>query len=149
MLRVPHRLVDAVRVLLEGPDARGAIHGPELHGVVPRRREERVAARGVVVDGVDFTRVLLERSDRVGGRREGRVVDFDGAVSDGGHEDGVVGFGPGDVVDRVGGVEGDGLGDAGRSGGELEDVDLAVSEDSEVLSGGDGEAGLVEGAEFH
>lgn len=59
-----------------------------------------------------------------------------------------MGFGPAEVVDAVGGVEGGELGDGG-GGGEVEDVDAAVSEDAEVLGGGDGELGFEEGGEFH
>lgn len=61
-----------------------------------------------------------------------------------------MGFGPGDIVDSVGGVEGDELGDGcgARGRGEVDDVEAAVAEDAEVLRGGDGEAGLVEGAEL-
>lgn len=61
-----------------------------------------------------------------------------------------MGFGPGDIVDSVGGVEGDELGDGSgaRGRGEVDDVEAAVAEDAEVLGGGDGEAGLVEGAEL-
>lgn len=59
-----------------------------------------------------------------------------------------MGLGPGAVIDAVGGVEGGKGGDA-AGGGEFEDVEAAVAEDAEVLGGGDEEAGLVEGGEFH
>lgn len=147
--RVPDGGVDAVGVLLEGADAGGAVEGPELDGVVPGGGEEGVAADGVVVGGVDLAGVLVEGADGVGGWREGEVVELDGAVGYGGDDDGVVRFRPGEVVDAVGGVVGDELGDRGEGGvrGEVEDVEAAVAEDAEVLGGGDGEAVLVERAE--
>lgn len=58
-------------------------------------------------------------------------------------------FRPGDVVDAVGGVVSGDFGDwEGGIGGEFEDVETAVAEDAEVLSGGDGDAIFVERAEF-
>ena len=148
--RVPDGGVDAVGVLLEGSEAGGAVEGPELDGVVPGGGEEGVAAEGVVVGGVDLAGVLAEGADGVGGRGEGGVVELDGAVGDGGDDEGVVGLGEGEVVDAVGGVVGGELGEGlGRVGGEGEDVEAAVAEDAEVLGGGDGDAVLVEGAELH
>lgn len=47
---VPNRRVNAIRMLLESTDTGGSIGSPELDGVVPRRRQERVTADGVVVD---------------------------------------------------------------------------------------------------
>ncbi|CAI0476090.1 unnamed protein product [Linum tenue] len=147
--RVPRHRVDAVGVFLESTDAGGAVERPELDGVVPGGGDEGVAARGVVVHPVDFARVLLEGSERVLRRREVGVEELDGAVGDGGDEKGVVGFGPGEIVDAVGRVEGDDLGEgSGRGWGKGEDVDASVADDTEVLGGGDGEAILVEGAEF-
>lgn len=131
---------------LEGANTSGPINGPQLNGVVPRSRKKRIPSYGIIIRRVGLARVLVEGSDRVRGRREGEVVELDGAVGDGGDEEGVVGLGPGDVVDAVGGVEGGNFGDG--SGGEVEDVEAAVAEDAEVLGGGDGEAVLVEGAEF-
>jgi len=49
--------------------------------------------------------VFVEGADRVGGRGKREVVDLERAVGYGGDEEGVVGLGPGDVVDAVG--EGD------------------------------------------
>ncbi|KAK3431196.1 hypothetical protein EUGRSUZ_E02750 [Eucalyptus grandis] len=146
---VPGGGVDAVGVLLEGADAGGAVDGPELDGVVPGGGEEGVAAGGVVVDALDLAGVLVEGAERVAGGREGGVVELDGAVGDGGDEEGVVRFRPGDVVDAVGGVEGGDLGDGGARGGRQgEDVEAAVAEDAEVLGGRRREAVLVEGAEL-
>lgn len=59
-----------------------------------------------------------------------------------------MGFGPCEVVNTVGSVEGDEFGESGSGGGDVEDVDAAITEDSEVLGGGNGETGLVEGREF-
>lgn len=133
---------------LEGANTSGPINGPQLNGVVPRSREKRIPSHRIIIRRVGLARVLVERSNRVRGRREGEVVELDGAVGDGGDEEGVVGLGPGDVVDPVGGVEGGDFGDGSGGGGEVEDVEAAVAEDAEVLGGGDGEAVLVEGAEF-
>lgn len=82
---------------------------------------------------------------RCGGKSE--VVELDRTIGDGGDEKGVVRFGPRDVVDSVGSVEGDVLGN-GTGGIEIEDVKATIAEDSEILGGGDGDAGLVEGAEL-
>lgn len=57
-------------------------------------------------------------------------------------------FGPGDVVNTVGSVEGDEFRESGSARREVEYVETAVSEDAEVLGSGDGEARLVEGREF-
>ncbi|KAM3748351.1 hypothetical protein ACB098_05G102300 [Castanea mollissima] len=147
---VPDGGVNAVGMLLEASDGGGAIESPELNGVVPGGGDEGVAADGVVVDGLDLARVFLEGADRVGGGGKREVVDLERAVGYGGDEERVVGLGPGDVVDAVGGVEGGELYErGGRSGREVEDVDAAVAEDAEVLGGGYGEAGLVEWAEFY
>ncbi|GER24504.1 NAD-dependent glycerol-3-phosphate dehydrogenase family protein [Striga asiatica] len=127
------------------PHARWPIDGPQFHGVIPRRAQERVLPDGVEVDAVALARVLVERTDRVGGRRQGRVVDLERAVGDGGDDERIVGFRPAEVVDAVGGVEGRALGD-GRP--ELENVEAAVAEYAEVLGGGDGELVLVEWAEL-
>lgn len=151
---VPDGGVYAVGVLGEGAKAGGAVDSPELNGVVPGGAEEGVSADGVVVHGLCLAGVLVEGPNRVGRGREGDVEELDGAVGNSGHQEGVVGLGPGHVVDAVSGVEGGDLGDGGggRGGGgreEVNDVEAAVSEDAEVLGGGDGEAGLVVGAEFH
>ena len=42
----------------------------------------------------------------VGGWSENSVVELDGAVSDGSDDDGVMGFGPSDVIDAIGSVIG-------------------------------------------
>lgn len=55
--------------------------------------------------------MLMERADGVGSWGEREVVEFDGAVGDGGEDEGIVGFRPGEVVDAVGGVEGGEFGD--------------------------------------
>lgn len=94
-------------MLPKSAEGSGAVEGPELNGIVPGSREERVAARWVVIETVDFTGVFFEGAERVGVRREGGVVYFDRAIGDGGDEDGVVRFGPRDVVDTIGGVVGD------------------------------------------
>lgn len=62
-----------------------------------------------------------------------------------------MGFGPGEVVDAVGGVEEGELGDGGGGWGwgEVEDVEAAIAEDAEVLGGGYGQAVFVKGAEFN
>lgn len=61
-----------------------------------------------------------------------------------------MGFGPGDVVDSVGGVEEGEFSDGGGRwrGGEVEDVETAIAEDAEVLGGGNRQAVFVEGAKF-
>lgn len=104
---VPRDGVHAIRMLPKSAEGSGAVEGPELNGIVPGSREERVAARWVVIETVDFTGVFFEGAERVGVRREGGVVYFDRAIGDGGDEDGVVRFGPRDVVDTIGGVVGD------------------------------------------
>lgn len=146
--RVPNGRVNAIGMLLESTDTCGSIEGPELDAVVPRRRQKGVTADGVEVEGVDFAGVFLEGANRIGGGREGEVVELDRAVSDGGDEERFVRLGPGDIVDTVGSVEGGEFGDR-SGGGEFEDMETAVAEDPKVLGGGDGETGLVEGAELH
>lgn len=87
----------------------------------------------------------MERSDRIGGRRQRQVVDLKRAIGDGGDDERLVRFRPAEVVDAVGRVEGGALCDGGT---ELEDVDAAVAEYAEILGGGDCELVLVERAEF-
>lgn len=146
---VPDGGVNAVGMLLEGANRGGAVESPELDGVIPGSRDEGVTADGVVIGGVNLAGVFLEGADGVGGGGESEVVELDGAVGDGGDDEGFVGFRPGEVVDAVSGVVSDELGDGdGGVRGEVEDVETAVAEDSEVLGGGDGEAILVEWAEL-
>lgn len=111
MARVPNGGVNAISVFLECADGGGAIDGPKLDGVVPGGGEEGVTADGVVIDGVNLASVFVEGADRVSGWGEREIVELDGAVSYGSDDYGVVGFGPGDVVDSVGGVVGDKFGD--------------------------------------
>lgn len=91
--------------------------------------------------------MFVEGTDGIRCGGKGEVVELDRAVGDGGDEKGVVRFGPRNIVDTVSGVESDVLGN-GTGGIEIEDVKAAIAEDSEILGGGDGDAGLVEGAEF-
>lgn len=58
-----------------------------------------------------------------------------------------MGFRPAAIVDAVGGVEGGEFSDRRR--GELEDVETAVSEDSEVLGGANCYLRFVKRAEFY
>ena len=95
--------------------------------------------------------MLVERTNGIRGRGQGEVVELDGAIGYGGDEEGVVGFGPSDIVYAVGGVVGGELGDGcggAASGREVEDVEAAIAEDAEVLGGGYGETVLVERTEF-
>lgn len=71
--------------------------------------------------------MFFEGAERVGVRREGGVVDFYGAIGDGGDEDRVVRFGPSDVIDSVGGVEGDEFVDDWGARGQVDDVDTTVA----------------------
>lgn len=145
--RVPNGRIDAIGMLFECADAGRPVKGPELGGIVPRRSQKGVAANWIVVCGVNLASMLVEGSNgiRCGGKSE--VVELDGTIGDCGDEKGIVRFGPGDVVDSVGGVEGEVLGNW-AGGVEIENVQAAIAEDSEILGGGDGEAGLVEGAEL-
>ena len=138
--RVPHGGVNAVRVFLEATNRGWPIESPELDRVIPGGGDEGVAADGVVVDELDLASVLVEGADRVGSGGKREVVDLERAVGYGGDEERVVGLGPGDVVDAIGGVEGGDLYErGGRSGREVEDVEAAVAKDAEVLGGGYGE----------
>lgn len=87
----------------------------------------------------------MERSDRIGGRRQRQVVDLQRAIGDGCDDERLVRFRPAEVVDAVGRVEGGAFCDGGA---ELEDVDAAVPEYAEILGGGDCELVLVERAEL-
>ncbi|KAE8673302.1 hypothetical protein F3Y22_tig00111794pilonHSYRG00047 [Hibiscus syriacus] len=122
----------------ESTEGSGAVEGPELDGIVPRSGEERIAARRVLIETVDFTGVFFHGADRVGLRKESGVVDLDRSIGYGGGEDGIVGFGPGDVVDTFSGVEGNELVDDGAGRGEIDDVDTAVTYYAEVLRSGYG-----------
>ena len=140
LARVPHGGVNAVRVFLEATNRGWPIERPELDRVIPGGGDEGVAADGVVVDELDLASVLVEGADRVGSGGKREVVDLERAVGYGGDEERVVGLGPGDVVDAIGGVEGGDLYErGGRSGREVEDVEAAVAKDAEVLGGGYGE----------
>lgn len=89
----------------------------------------------------------MEGSNGIRSGWKSEVVELDRAIGDGGDEKRVVRFGPRDVVDSVGGVEGDVFG-YGTGGIEIEDVEATIAEDSEILGGSDGDAGFVEGAEL-
>ncbi|CAL4888896.1 unnamed protein product [Urochloa decumbens] len=147
--RGPGGGVDAVLVAAEGADGRRAVRGPELERVVPGRGEEGVPADGVPVEAVDLAGVLPEEAHGVLRRRERRVEEAHGAVPGCRGTEGLVGFGPGAVEERVGGGEGEdrGWGGGGAGAGEVEDDEVAVADEAEVLRGGDEEAVLVERAE--
>lgn len=134
-------------MLFERTDADVPVHGPELESIIPGRGDEGVATQGVPIDGVYLAGMFLEGPYGVLRDGEVEVVELEGAVGDGGDEEGVVGLGPGGVVDGVGCVEGDGVGE--EVGLEFEDVEAAVAEDSEVLGGSGEEAVLVERGELH
>lgn len=126
MFRIPRDGIHAIRVFTESAKGSRAVEGPELDGIVPGSGEERVAPRWVVIETVDFTGVFFEGAERVGVRREGSVVDFDRSVGDGSDEDGIMRFGPGYIVDTIGGVVGDEFVDDRGVRREVDDVDTAV-----------------------
>lgn len=147
MARVPYRRIDAIGMLFEGSDAGGTVKGPELAGIVPRGSQKGVATNRVVVSRVNLTSMFVEGSNGIRCGRKSEVIELDRAIGNGGDKKGVVRFGPRDVVDSVGGVKGDVLGD-GAGGIEIEDVKATIAEDSKILGSGDGDTGLVKGAEL-
>ena len=85
-------------------------------GVIPQRGDEGVAADGVVVDGLDLARALVEGADRVGGQGKRQIVDLERAIGYGGNKERV-------VVDAVDGVEeGEFYEMGGRSGSKVNDM---------------------------
>lgn len=92
--------------------------------------------------------MFLEGANRIGGGREGDVVELHRAIGYGGNEEGFVGLRPSNIVGSVSSVEENNFG-SGAGRGEVEDMDATVAENPKILGGGDRYAGLEEGAELH
>lgn len=110
MTRVPRGVVHAIRVFLKCSHTGGPVNGPEFNRVIPGRCDERIPSSWVIIGRVDFATMFVEGAYGIGCWREGRIVDLDGSIGDGGDQEGVVGFGPCEVVNTVRSVEGDEFG---------------------------------------